>query len=150
MGEKATVATKERTNNVTMSGVRLPGTSGVCFEFCFFDSGRNKRISRKFAVAAITPAKATAVFDTEARSHPIAGPIRNPRPNIAPISHIFFILVAGVDISETYACVTPIPDHASPAINLPTKKNTNVGAKIREMYPSMLQAEVQRSILLRQ
>jgi hypothetical protein len=54
---------------------------------------------RLIAIAMIHPMITYSIPHWESMP-PIAGHTRNARPNAAPMSHIFFVLLAGVDISD--------------------------------------------------
>ena len=62
----------------------------------------------------------------------MAGPTRNARPKAAPMSPIFFVLVAGVDMSEIYACMTPNPAPPNPETHRASIKRRN-----QSWYPHM-------------
>ena len=76
------------------------------------------------AIASIHPIMTYCIPHLE-RSPPIAGPMRNARPKAAPISHIFFVFSAGLDISDIYACTTPNPAPPSPEIKRAAIKTIN-------------------------
>lgn len=88
---------------------------------------------RKFtAIATIHPAMTYSIPKPE-RIHPIAGHTRNASPNAAPMSPIFFVFSAGVDISEIYACITQNPAPPSPVTIRERMKRINP-----RLYPAIL------------
>jgi hypothetical protein len=91
------------------------------------------------------------------RSPPIAGPMRNAIPKAAPIIPIFLVLSSGVDISETYAWITPYQAHPIPATrrektyminpHIP-RDNPICRAMIPKRYPERLITVVNMRIFL--
>ena len=85
---------------------------------CFFGSSRKNIIAKTLMSRAITQASIVPDIPTYSkRIAPSAGPTRNQRPNIAPMSHIFFVRFAWEEISDIYACMTPNPAPPSHPIN---------------------------------
>jgi hypothetical protein len=73
-------------------------------------------IIRKFSAIAKIHQIITYSIPHLDKSPPIAGPIKNASQKAAPISHIFFVLSAGWEISDIYACTTPNPAPQRPEI----------------------------------
>jgi hypothetical protein len=97
----------------------------------------------------IIPAIATACTDMSERAPPRAGPIKNPKPNAAPMSQSLRARSAGAEISEIYAWITPNPAPPNPEISRAIKNQINVGLSISIAYPIVFASEVRISIGLR-
>jgi hypothetical protein len=67
------------------------------------------------------------ILDTCESIPQIAGPMRNAIPNAAPMSHIFFALSSGLDISDIYACITQNHAPQSPPTKRAKRKRRNIG-----------------------